>query len=198
MRQRDYVTARELTEQTLIIARELGDAYRVSRILHQLAEIALGQQQTDEALHYMHSEHRSQSRARANRRRRRCNCAFSRASRLRGLGPRRLFAFMPRHRGSKATRPRCRPTIRMSMSACAKRCERRSAIAATTREWALGASMSLAQAVKQAVSSLIDVAQRRDARGRVRARTPPAMWSQSRDHPPNRPTSKVSGNASSG
>jgi predicted ATPase/DNA-binding winged helix-turn-helix (wHTH) protein len=151
MRQRDYVTARELTEQTLIIARELGDAYRVSRILHQLAEIALGQQQTDEALHYMRS-----SIALSHEQGRTGDVALQlrllasiEPARSRPAQAVRLYAAASRLEGHATTMPpddpavheRVRDTLRATLG------ERR-----YDAEWALGASMSLAQAVKLAVS----------------------------------------------
>jgi non-specific serine/threonine protein kinase len=43
LRHGDYAAARELTEEMLASARDLGDNYRVARNLHQLAEIALAQ-----------------------------------------------------------------------------------------------------------------------------------------------------------
>ena len=53
MREHDYEAARKLSEETLVSARQLGDTYRVSRILQQLAEIALAQRNPIQALHHL-------------------------------------------------------------------------------------------------------------------------------------------------
>ena len=50
MRQGNYAAARELTEEMLGVARDLGDNYRISRNLHQLAEIAVAEKKTSEAI----------------------------------------------------------------------------------------------------------------------------------------------------
>ena len=49
----DYGLARKLTEEMLASAREMGDAFRVSRTLHQLSEIAMAEKQFDEARRHL-------------------------------------------------------------------------------------------------------------------------------------------------
>ena len=53
LRQGDYASARELTEEMLRISREHADSYRVSRNLHQLAEIASAEQCHAVAIGYL-------------------------------------------------------------------------------------------------------------------------------------------------
>ena len=53
LRDGDYVSARELTEEMAGVARELNDNYRVSRNLYQLAEIAFAEQKYDEAVEHL-------------------------------------------------------------------------------------------------------------------------------------------------
>ena len=53
LRERDYGAARRLTEEMLVSARELGDKYRIARNLYQLAEIAFAQGQTEDALRHL-------------------------------------------------------------------------------------------------------------------------------------------------
>jgi tetratricopeptide (TPR) repeat protein len=53
LRQGDYVSARELTEEMLRISREHVDNYRIARNLHQLAEIAYAEENFEMALGYV-------------------------------------------------------------------------------------------------------------------------------------------------
>ncbi len=50
LREGDYATARELTEEMLQAARDLNDNYRISRNLYQVAEIAFAEKKYDEAI----------------------------------------------------------------------------------------------------------------------------------------------------
>lgn len=54
LRTGDHAMARELTEEMLANARELGDQYRIARNLHQLAEIHMAQGQPLQALRLFH------------------------------------------------------------------------------------------------------------------------------------------------
>jgi predicted ATPase/DNA-binding winged helix-turn-helix (wHTH) protein len=65
LRQGDYVGARELTNEMMRNALELGDNYRVARNLHQLAEIAIAEKKYTEAIGHLKSSlslNREQSR----------------------------------------------------------------------------------------------------------------------------------------
>ncbi len=53
LRDGDFEAARELTEEMLASARDVGDNYRVARNLHQLAEIALARKDVAEAKRYL-------------------------------------------------------------------------------------------------------------------------------------------------
>ena len=152
MRQRDYAAARKLTEEMLIIARELGDGYRISRNLHQLAEIALAQQQTDEALRHLRSSiaiNREQGRTGDIALQLRLLASIE-AEQSRPEQAVRLYAAASRLEGHATTMPADDPAIheRLRQTLRATLGDRR-----YEAEWTLGASMSLGQVVTSALSS---------------------------------------------
>jgi predicted ATPase len=152
LRHGDLDAAREFTQEMLDASLELCDTYRISRGLHQLAEIALAQQQTDET-----SRHLSASIALTHEQGRIGDLAQQlrlvarvEAARWRPEQAVRFYAAASRFEGHASTMPpddaamhdRLRGTLRGTLG------DRR-----YEAEWALGASMSLGQAVKLAVSS---------------------------------------------
>ena len=152
LRRGDYDAARELNEEVLVSAREFGDNYRISRSLHQFAEIALAQGLADEALRHLQTTIalcREQGRTGDIRLALRL-LARIKAAQARPEEAVRYFGAASRLEGHAITMPaddpavheRLRETLRATLG------DRR-----FEAEWALGASMSVGQAVTAAVAS---------------------------------------------
>ena len=152
MRRGDYETARAMAEEVLTIVRDLDDSYRISRGLHQLAEIELAQNSPAEAI-----EHAKASLA-LNREQGRIGDG---AQLLRLLGRLQLMQHRPDravrllaaasvHESKDRTMPPDDPALNQTALESARQQlgERRS-----DAEWVLGTAMSFDQAVSWALNN---------------------------------------------
>jgi predicted ATPase/DNA-binding winged helix-turn-helix (wHTH) protein len=151
MRQGDHAAARELTEEMLSVARDLGDNYRISRNLHQLAEIAVAEKKNSEAIGFLKASlalNREQGRIGDGAQQLRL---LARLESMRQHPERavRLFAAASLHESKERTLPPDDPALNKSALDSARQ-------ALDGRhfesEWARGIAMSFDQAVASALS----------------------------------------------
>ena len=152
MRQGNYASARELTEEMLGVARDLGDNYRISRNLHQLAEIAVAEKKNSEAIGFLKASlalNREQGRVGDGAQQLRL------LARLENMQQRpdravRLFAAASLHDSKERTLPPDDPALNESALDSARRALEEHRFES---EWARGRAMSFDQAVSYALSS---------------------------------------------
>ena len=146
MRQGNFAAARELTEEMLNVARGLGDNYRISRNLHQLAEIAVAERKNSEAVGLLKASlalNREQGRIGDGAQQLRL---LARLENMRQRPDRavRLFAAASLHKSKESTLPPDDPALNKSALESARQALEGHRVES---EWALGLAMSFDQVV---------------------------------------------------
>jgi len=146
LREGDYAAARAFAEETIRVARDLDDNYRISRYLHQMAEIAFAEEKYEEAVGHLKTSlelSRQQGRVGDGAQQLRL---LARAERLSDRPARavRLFAAASLLATKERTLPPDDPALNEAALDDARRVlgERRSEY-----EWAAGVAMSWEEAV---------------------------------------------------